>query len=145
MSQTYLVKGPVTTEIISAYLDALSELKSCGGHASFMGQVRNDDIDGKKVHAIEYSAYDAMVSKEAERIIKLTKEAFSDVQKIIILHSEGTVKTGEISLFVLVAAGHRDQAFRACRHVVEMIKIHYPVWKKEIFEDNSHQWRENEF
>lgn len=117
---------------------------SCGGHATFMGQVRDDITDEKKVIAIEYSAYEALVEKEAERIKKVTKEAFSDIQRIDILHAAGPVKTGEISLFVLVAAGHRDQAFRACRHVVEMIKIHYPVWKKEIFEDNTHQWKENQ-
>lgn len=143
MNPTYLVKGPVGIPVISAYLAALTEMKNCGGHASFMGQVRDDETGGRKVVAIEYSAYEAMVSKEAERIISVTKEAFSDVHKIIIIHSEGRVNTGEISLFVLVAAGHRDQAFRACRHVVEMIKIHYPVWKKEIFEDDTHQWREN--
>ena len=144
MEKTYLVKGPVTAIIIGEYLESLSSLTNCGGHTTFMGQVRNDEMDGKKVSAIEYSAYEALVEKEAKRIMEVTKEAFSDVVNIEILHATGIVKTGEISLFVMVAAGHRDQAFRACRHVVEMIKIHYPVWKKEIFEDQSHRWRENE-
>ena len=144
MVTTYLVNGPVTAQLIGSYLESLSSLVSCGGHATFMGQVRDDSLDGKKVAAIEYSAYEALVEKEAERIKKVTKEAFSDVNRIEILHAIGPVKTGEISLFVLVAAGHRDQAFRACRHVVEMIKIHYPIWKKEIFEDETHRWRENQ-
>ena len=143
MKKEFLVKGPISTDVISKHLASLSGLSNCGGHATFMGQVRNDLVDDKKVRAIEYSAYEALVSKEAERIISITESAFSDVEKIEILHSNGIVKAGEVSLFVLVAAGHRDQAFRACRHVVEMIKVHYPVWKKEIFEDESHRWKEN--
>jgi len=143
MQQKFLVKGPIKADLISSYLETLEEMKDCGGHATFMGQVRNDELEGKNVKAIEYSAYDDMVEKEAKRIISVTKAAYSDVRKIEILHAVGEVKSGEFSLFVLVAAGHRDQAFRACRHIVEMIKINYPVWKKEVFEDDSHQWREN--
>lgn len=144
MQKEYLVKGPVKADLIAAYIETLAKMKDCGGHATFMGQVRSDIMDGNMVKAIEYSAYDEMVTKEAERIISVTKEAFSDVQNIVILHAIGEVKSGELSLFVMVAAGHRDQAFRACRHIVEMIKIDYPVWKKEIFEDDSHHWKENE-
>ncbi len=144
MQQKYLVKGPIKTKLIATYLEGLGEMKDCGGHATFMGQVRSDKLDAKTVKSIEYSAYEEMVAKEAEHIKSVTREAFSDVQLIEILHAIGEVKCGELSLFVLVAAGHRDQAFRACRHIVEMIKINYPVWKKEIFEDDSHHWKENE-
>jgi len=50
---------------------------------------------------------------------------------------------GEASLFVLVSAGHRHHAIDACSRAVEMIKATLPVWKKEIFEDNSAMWKEN--
>ena len=83
-----------------------------------------------------------MVVLAAEDIKKNTKEAFSDVKDIIIIHSTGIVKAGEISLLVLITAGHRDHASRACRHALEMVKKNYPVWKKEIFEDGSTRWRE---
>lgn len=143
MSRIYLVNGPLQPDLIGKYISLLSSSRESGGHSIFIGQVREDLVDGKKVKAIEYSAYDDMVAGEAEKIIKLTSDAFPDVHNIEILHATGIVRAGEISLFVLVTAGHRDQAIRACRHVVEMIKINYPVWKKEILDDESHQWKEN--
>lgn len=145
MKMEYLVEGPIGSDIITELLSSLADNKSTGGHSLFLGQVREDLVNNKKVKAIEYSAYDALIARETENIISLTKNAFNDVQNIIIMHSTGLVPTGGISLLVIVSAGHRDQASRACRHVVEMIKKDYPVWKKEILEDNSHQWRENEF
>lgn len=143
MSRTYLVDGPIHADLIGKYIGLLSLSREVGGHSIFIGQVREDLVDDLKVKAIEYSAYNEMVTDEAEKIIRLTSEAFSDVHNIEIIHSNGLVRAGEISLFVLVTAGHRDQAIRACRHVVEMIKLNYPVWKKEILDDDSHQWKEN--
>jgi molybdopterin synthase catalytic subunit len=29
----------------------------------------------------------------------------------------------------------------ACSETVELIKKRLPVWKKEIYEDNSHSWK----
>lgn len=144
MEQSFLVNGPVTTGLISEHINALGKRDDTGGHAIFLGQVRSDKIDNKKVKAIEYSAYEEMVAAQAKRIIDITISAFSDVKHIVIIHSTGLVKVGELSLLVLVAAGHRDQSTRACRYIVEMIKADYPVWKKEIFEDDTHRWREND-
>jgi len=138
----FLVKGPISPDLIAGYLNKLGERKNTGGHSIFLGQVRDDMTDGKMVSAIEYSAYNDMVEKEACRIIEITRGAFNDIKDIVIIHSTGLVKTGAISLFVLVTAGHRDHAIRGCRHVLEMIKEYYPVWKKEIFEDSTHKWKD---
>lgn len=107
----------------------------------FLGQVRDDAINGKKVKAIEYSAYVEMVEAEAGRIINSVYSEFNDVKSIDIVHSTGVVPAGQISLFVLVSAGHRQQAFEACSKTVELIKQNLPVWKKEIFDDDSHSWK----
>jgi len=50
---------------------------------------------------------------------------------------------GEASLFVLVSAEHRHHAIDACSRVGRNDKATLPVWKKEIFEDNSAMWKEN--
>jgi len=135
-----LIKGPIDPALITETISEFTGDKSCGAYSLFLGQVREDEINGKKVEAIEYSAYDSMVEKEAGYIEEIAHKAFSDINKIRILHSTGIVKTGEISLLVIISAGHRDQATRACRHVLEMIKENYPVWKKELFGDDSHRW-----
>ena len=53
-----------------------------------------------------------------------------------VIHSKGLIKTGEISLMVMVSAGTDDQASKACTKAVELIKEKLPIWKKEIFEDD---------
>jgi len=136
-----LNKGAISTEQVAEYISLASTDPSCGAYSLFLGQVRNDKIGNKTVQAIEYSAYEEMVEKENQKIRNTIKTAFSDVNELIIIHSTGIVKTGHLSLFILVSAGHRDQATRACRHVLEMIKENYPVWKKELFDDDSHRWQ----
>ena len=62
----------------------------------FLGQVRADEINGKKVKAIEYSAYERMVNVEAEKIKNQILSEFGDVKSIDIIHSTGIVNAGEI-------------------------------------------------
>jgi molybdopterin synthase catalytic subunit len=139
----YLINGPVFPDIISTHLVKLGSRKDTGGHSIFLGQVRDDLLGGKRVAAIEYSAYEPMLNGEADKIVEEIRNEFDDIISLVILHSTGIVRAGEISLMVLVSAGHRDHATRACRQAVELIKERLPVWKKEIFEDDSHHWREN--
>ncbi|MCU0460463.1 MAG: molybdenum cofactor biosynthesis protein MoaE [Bacteroidales bacterium] len=140
IEENILNEGPVTQETISYWLSIMGKNKNLGGHSIFIGQVR-DDVKGlKKVIAIEYSAYPEMAKKEAGNIKQEILKEFPDVKDLHILHSTGRVMAGEVSLMVLVSAGHRHQAIDACAKTVELIKGKLPVWKKEIFEDNSHEW-----
>ena len=141
MMTNYLINGPITQNVITHLMEKMTEKTDTGGHSVFLGQVRADEINGKRVKAIEYSAYEGMVKIEAEKIKEKVLSEFSDVKSIDIVHSTGIVKAGEISLFVLVSAGHRHQAIEACSKTVELIKEKLPVWKKEIFDDDSHKWK----
>jgi molybdopterin synthase catalytic subunit len=141
MEENYLISGPVSQKIISEIILRIGRHKDAGGNLLFLGQVRADETEGKKVKAIEYSAYTEMVNAEAENIKKKIYSEFSDVKSIEIIHSTGVVNAGEISLLVLVCSGHRQEAMQACSKTVELIKSNLPVWKKEIFEDDSHTWK----
>jgi len=141
MEEKYLTYGPVNPGKISELVEKTGLRTDSGGHMIFLGQVRADEIDGKRVKAIEYSAYSEMVSAEADKIKKNVFSEFTDVKSIIIIHSTGVVKAGEVSLLVFVSAGHRKHAMEACSKTVELIKANLPVWKKEIFEDDSHIWK----
>ena len=141
MEVNYLTDGPVSQKTISWLIEKMSSRTDSGGHMIFLGQVRADEINGKKVKAIEYSAYVELVTAEAEKIKKSIFAEFCDVKSVDIIHSTGIVPAGQISLLVLVSAGHRQQAFQACSKTVELIKKNLPVWKKEIYNDESHTWK----
>jgi molybdopterin synthase catalytic subunit len=141
MEKNYLIAGPIPQDSISQLVEKSGRSIDCGAHMIFLGQVRADVTAGKKVRAIEYSAYEELVNAEADRIKASIRSEFSDTRSVDIIHSTGIVRAGEISLLVFVSAGHRDHAIQACSKTVELIKEKLPVWKKEIFEDDSHIWK----
>lgn len=143
MVTNYLINGPITHQEVTFLMEKVNRRTDTGGHSIFLGQVRADETDQKKVKAIDYSAYEGMVEEEADKIKEEILSQYSDVKSIDIVHSTGIVKAGEISLLVIVSAVHRYQAIQACSKAVELIKEKFPVWKKEIFDDNSHEWKEN--
>ncbi len=141
MEASYLTEGPVSHKLILQFIEKMNGKKDAGGHMIFLGQVRADLVNGKRVRAIEYSAYIELVDVEAEKIRKAVFSEFSDVQSVDLIHSTGLVNAGEISMLVTVSAGHRLHAVQACSKAVELIKEKLPVWKKEIYDDDSHLWK----
>jgi molybdopterin synthase catalytic subunit len=140
MEVNYLIDGPVTAGLISEFVNKMNSQNDAGGHTIFLGQVRADEVDGRLVRAIEYSAYAELINIEAEKIKEVVLSEFSDVRSIDIIHSTGLVRAGEISLLVLVSAGHRHHSMQGCSRTVELVKERLPVWKKEIYNDDSHKW-----
>jgi molybdopterin synthase catalytic subunit len=113
-----------------------------GAHNIFLGQVRADVIEGKSVRAIDYTAYEEMAEQQLYEIREQTFELF-DITCMHIHHSLGMVGAGEICLFVFVSSPHRGVSYKASRHIVEEIKAKVPIFGKEIFEDQTHQWKRN--
>jgi molybdopterin synthase catalytic subunit len=62
------------------------------------------------------------------------------VRQAIVLNRLGRVAVGEVSIFIGVSAGHRDEAYGASRFIIEAVKHRVPIWKKEIFADGSTAW-----
>tara|TARA_R110002051_G_scaffold325857_1_gene432289 strand:+ start:17054 stop:17488 length:435 start_codon:yes stop_codon:yes gene_type:complete len=136
------IKGSISSEFIGNSIAKHQSKTTIGAHNIFLGQVRADTIDGKAVAAIEYSAYEAMANKKFHEIREATFEKFN-LTCMHIYHSLGAVKTGEICLFVFVSSPRRKEVFKALEYVVEAIKADVPVFGKELFEDETHQWKVN--
>ena len=143
MAKHFFMDGAILPETIAKSISDHSTKINIGAHDIFLGQVRGDIIDGKLVKAIEYTAYKEMAEKELAQIREdiIVKHKLTCAH---VLHSLGTVKTGEICLFVLVSSAHRKASFEACEEMVERIKKEVPIFGKEIFDDGSHQWKENQ-
>jgi molybdopterin synthase catalytic subunit len=136
------VQGPIAAAFIADSIQKHSTKTDIGAHSIFLGQVRSDVIEGKTVAAIDYTAYEEMALEQMHVI----REAIFEKYPLTCMHiyqSLGSVKSGEISLFVFTSSGHRKAAIDACEEVVERIKKELPVWGKEVFEDASYQWKEN--
>ena len=140
--KTCFVNGPIPADFIGNSIAKHQNKTNIGAHNIFLGQVRADEIDGKKVVAIDYSAYEAMAE---QAIYDIREAAFAhyELTCMHIYHSLGLVKTGEICLFVFVSAPRRKVVFEALEFLVEEIKAKVPVFGKEILEDETYTWKKN--
>jgi molybdopterin synthase catalytic subunit len=134
--------GAIAPEFIAESIAKHQHKTGIGAHDIFLGQVRADEIDGKTVSGIEYSAYEEMA---LEKIVEIREDAFErfELSCMHIYHSLGTVPVGGICLFVFVSSPHRKEVFEALHVIVERIKKELPVFGKELFEDDSYTWKVN--
>ncbi|MDE2055464.1 MAG: molybdenum cofactor biosynthesis protein MoaE, partial [Xanthomonadaceae bacterium] len=62
------------------------------------------------------------------------------VQRIACVHRVGDLALGEMAVWVGVSAGHRAEAFDACRYVIDEVKARVPIWKREHYVDGASGW-----
>lgn len=136
------VEGAISADFIGESIAKHQSKTSIGAHDIFLGQVRADTIDGKTVSAIDYTAYEDMANAKFHEIREVTFEKFN-LTCMHIYHSLGKVNVGEICMFVFVSSPRRKEVFKAIEYLVEEIKEKVPVFGKEIFEDETHQWKVN--
>lgn len=135
-------EGAISPQFIADAIAKHQSKTAIGAHDIFLGQVRADVIEGNTVAAIEYTAYEEMANLKLHEIREATFEKY-DLSCMHIYHSIGPVGVGEICLFVFVSSPHRKTVFEALQHVVEQIKFQVPIFGKEIFQDDSYQWKVN--
>jgi molybdopterin synthase catalytic subunit len=136
------VSGSITPAFIADSIAKHSTKTAVGGHSIFMGQVRKDEQNGKFVSAIEYTTFEEIALAKMHEIREAIFEKYP-LSCMHVHHSLGLIKAGEICLFVFTSSAHRKPAIDACTEIVERLKAELPIWGKEIFEDETHQWKEN--
>lgn len=133
-------------EITESVLDVkhVSDLvtsPSCGAISVFIGTTR-DNFNGKKVLRLEYEAYNSMAEKKMKEICQLIRQKW-DVQKIAMVHRIGVVPLTEASIIIAISSPHRKESLEAVHFAIDTLKATVPIWKKEIYEDESSTWKEN--
>jgi len=111
---------------------------ACGGFVSFEGWVR-DHNEGQRVSGLEYEAFAPLARREGERILIEARERFS-VRHALCVHRVGALQLGDLAVYVAVSAPHRDEAFRACRYIIDEVKHRVPIWKKEHYVNGESGW-----
>ncbi len=106
-----------------------------GAVATFAGMVRNHHME-RPVDHLEYHAYPEMALVELQRLAR-DLLARHQVNGMALVHRTGRLEVGEVSVFIAVAAPHRQPALACCAEAIEVIKQRLPVWKKEFFADGG--------
>ena len=109
-----------------------------GAISMFLGTVRSSNND-RDVGGIEYSAYSQMAESEMSAILREASSRFG-VEHAVIEHRIGTLRVGEVSIAVVVAAPHRAPALDATRYIVDETKMRAPIWKLELYADGAREW-----
>ncbi|HRR27322.1 MAG TPA: molybdenum cofactor biosynthesis protein MoaE [Acidobacteriota bacterium] len=112
-------------------------LQTVGAVVTFEGRTRRFSR-GREVDHLLYEAYRPMAEQE---IGKLAEEACRrwSLQGLVLVHRVGRVKVGECSVLIAAAAEHRREAFEAVRYLLDTMKRTAPIWKKEVFKDNTNE------
>jgi molybdopterin synthase catalytic subunit len=118
-------------------LVARVEAPERGAVASFLGLVR-DHHGGRKVLRLEYSTYAPMAEAECARIVAEAETRWP--VHIALEHRVGALEIGDAAVAVAAGGSHRDEAFAACRFVIEEVKRRVPIWKKEFYADGTVEW-----
>ncbi len=111
---------------------------AAGGFCVFEGWVRNENED-RPVERLEYEAYEPLCVTEGETVLAEAAERFG-ILGASCQHRTGLLEIGDCAVWVGVAAAHRDEAFKACRYIIDEIKVRLPIWKKEHYVDGPSEW-----
>lgn len=111
---------------------AYRELESgdSGGVVLFAGRVRPDRVGDRRVSALQYEADREMALRALDEISRTATTRFA-LDRVVLWHRVGAVRVGEVSVIVGASAGHRAEAFRGARWMIDRLKSHAPIWKQD--------------
>jgi molybdopterin synthase catalytic subunit len=101
-----------------------------GAIVTFLGVVRCA-ADGEQVSGMNIE----MNEKKAEKVLEqLKREAIAkfDVEAVEIVHRKDLLAVGDSIVAILVGAGHRKEAFRACEYIIDLLRISDAIRLQEL-------------
>jgi molybdopterin synthase catalytic subunit len=121
---------------------AAVEHPAAGAVATFLGVVRNHQ-EGLAVSRLEYEAYVPMAEKELAAVADEIEAEIAGV-RLCCFHRVGDLAVGDAAVVCAASAPHRDEAFRACRALIDRVKARVPIWKREHGPDGPYWvgWRD---
>ncbi|XP_060617459.2 molybdopterin synthase catalytic subunit-like [Anolis sagrei] len=122
-------------------ISALVISPCCGAVSLFIGTTRNN-FEGRKVIQLDYEAYAPMAEAELKKICADIRLKWPSVKHIAIHHRLGSVPISEASVMVAISSPHRTESLEAVQYCINTLKATVPIWKKEVYEDDS-SWKGN--
>jgi molybdopterin synthase catalytic subunit len=137
MALVAVTAAPLDLQALTA--EVARDASGDGAIAAFTGLVR-DHNQGRRVHFLEYEAYEPLAVRALHRILEEAREAWPST-RLAVHHRIGRLEIGEASIIIVAASPHRGDAFAACRYTIERVKQIVPIWKHEHF-DGGEVWLE---
>lgn len=103
--------------------------KRIGGIVTFLGTAR-DFSRGREIKGLTYQYYEGMAQKRLHQIREKALKDFNIIE-VVIVHRFGEIEIGDNIVLIIVAAEHRDEAFKACKWCIDELKRITPIWKME--------------
>jgi molybdopterin synthase catalytic subunit len=101
-----------------------------GAVVYFLGLVRETE-GGEPIAALDYEAFEKMAEHQFHRLLDELEQRWP-VESVRLVHRVGTIKVGEPSLWIELAAPHRGEAFAACQWLIDEMKRVVPIWKQPV-------------
>jgi molybdopterin synthase catalytic subunit len=114
-----------------------------GAVASFIGVVRDVNAGAgslDSVSAMTLEHYPGMTEKALQGIIDAAKVRW-EILDCTVIHRVGRLAPTDQIVLVVVASGHRGDAFAACEFIMDYLKTQAPFWKKEETQEGA-RWVE---
>lgn len=108
-----------------------------GAIATFTGRVRAENLEAGRTTHLEYEKYEDVADAEMEAIRRELTERDS-VYEVLLHHNTGIVPAEADAVYVVVLAGHRQEAFRAVEDGIDLLKERVPIFKKEVTESGEY-------
>ncbi|MFC4439554.1 MULTISPECIES: molybdopterin synthase [Natrialbaceae] len=121
-----------TLESLVARVKRSPDADRAGAIATFTGRVRaKDDPDDARTEYLKFEKYEGVADRRMEAL-EADLEARDGVLDVELYHRTGIVADGEDIVFVVVLAGHREEAFRTVEDGINRLKDEVPLFKKEV-------------
>ncbi|PSP76368.1 molybdopterin synthase [Halobacteriales archaeon QS_1_68_20] len=126
-----------TLESLVAAVKRSPDAERAGAIATFTGRVRaKDSPDDEPTEYLSFEKYEG-VADERMATLREELEARDGVQAVRLHHRTGVIEYGEDIVFVVVLAGHREEAFRTVEDGIDRLKEEVPLFKKEVTVDEE--------
>jgi molybdopterin synthase catalytic subunit len=126
-----------TLESLVAAVKRSAAAEYAGAISTFTGRVRaKEDEADERTEFLEFEKYEG-IAETRMRAIESELEERDGVLEVRLHHRTGRISDGEDIVFVVVLAGHREEAFRAVEDGINRLKEEVPLFKKEVTEGDT--------
>ncbi|KAK9889782.1 hypothetical protein WA026_007159 [Henosepilachna vigintioctopunctata] len=109
--------------------------------------VGNDSASGifenKNVSSLLWRSFEQKALKTLTDLCHGMRNQWQSVENIAIYHRLGPVPLKEAAVIIAVSSSYSEDATTATAWCIEQLKNLVPIWEKEMYEEDSTEWKEN--